>query len=139
MALILNLSNSAHGPPIDGVGQMIPDPISIPTRLGPGKPAGPVIVHPQEPGSVLLVRQIREPVQTHLISPAHLVVLVNEPEIILKNLEPPVLLAQRIVRLAVFDQPRLVNGLHLGVGPLWDNPHAVFLVVVDDGHVGGGR
>jgi hypothetical protein len=131
--LILDLHNSTFLSPIHRLGQVLAGPVRVPAALGSGKPT--LTIHPttQEHGPVLIVGEVGEPVQAEPVRPVlHLVVLVDEPQVVLEDLEAPLLLSQGIVGLAMVDQPGLVQRPHVGVGPL-----AVFQIVVDDGHVRG--
>lgn len=79
---------------------------------------------------VLLIGQIGEAVEAELEGAAgDGVLLLDVPEIILEDLEPLLLLAEGIVRLAVLHDPRLVRRHQLAVGG--------GVSVGDDGHVGG--
>jgi hypothetical protein len=131
--LILDPHNSTFLSPIHQLGQVLAGTVRVPVALCPGKPTLPVHATTQEHGPVLVVGEVSEPVQAELVRPVlHLVVVVDEPQVILEDLEAPLLLSEAIVGLAMVDQPGLVQGAHVGVGPL-----AVFEIVVDDGHVHG--
>lgn len=60
--------------------------------------------------------------------------LVDEPQIVLEDLEAAVLLAEGVVGLAVLEEPGLVDGSDVVVG----SEGGVGVVVGDDGHVEGG-
>jgi len=121
--LIFDGGNSTLLPPIHHGGQVLPNAKSVASTL----PGRDLLLGAQEHGPILLVGEIREPVQpkAELFVPRPIVVLLNEPQIILKNLEPSLLLPNGVVGLGVLHQPRLVGFPQEGV------------VVVDDGHVEG--
>lgn len=61
---------------------------------------------------------------------------VDEPQVILEDLEPPLVLSQVVVGFPVLGEPRVVDVHHLGVAPPgW--LVVVVVVVADDGHIGG--
>lgn len=64
--------------------------------------------------------------------------LIDEPQILLKDLEPSVFLSETVMSYAMLGQPLVVDVPHLGIG----SPaglRSVVVVVGDYGHVGGGR
>lgn len=116
-ALVFNVNDGPFFSPIDGIRQTLAVLNDIPvTRLRRRQPPSRPGLGSQVLGPVLLVGQVSEPVQTQLVRPVLRVVLVDEPQVVLKYLEPSLLLSQGVVVLAVADQPRLEHGRDLVVG-----------------------
>lgn len=137
-SLVFDFDNRTFLPPINRFRQFVADKRSV--TVAPGLSDPPLGIDPgtQVLGSVLLVGDIGESVQPDLVGPILSVVLIDEPEIVLEDLEPPLLLAQSIVGLAMLLKPLLVDGHDLVVG----SPRGLVgmgLVVGDDGHVQGRR
>lgn len=136
-SLILDRINSTGGPPIDGQRQLLAGPESVPLAgvLGLHDPSLRVSPGAQVHGAVLLVAQIRKSVQPKLVCALLGVVFVDEPQVILEDLEPPLVLSQVVVGFPVLGEPRVVDAHHLGVAPRgW---LVVVVVVADDGHIRG--
>lgn len=136
-SLILDRINSTGRPPIDGQRQLLAGPESVAPAGVLGLHDPPLRVSPgaQVDGAVLLVAQISKSVQPSLVCAVLGVVVVDEPQIILEDLEPPLMLSQVVVGFPVLGQPRVVDAHHLGVAPPgW---LVVAVVVADDGHIGG--
>lgn len=135
--LVFDVNDRTFLPPINGLGQIVADTwlITVAPRLR--KPLLGTRLDTQVRSPVLLVGQIGEPVQPDLVGPAlGVVVLVDEPEIVLENLESLLLLPDAVVGLAVLREPRLVYDHHLVVGPPARSV-AVALIVGNDRHVQG--
>lgn len=103
--LILNRSNGTFLPPINSIRQPVTGPgdVTLASGLRLREPAVRVDPCAQEHGLVLVVSEISEPVQAQLVGLifAHVVVLVDEVQVILKNLEPSVLLSNPVVGFAM--------------------------------------
>lgn len=142
LSLIFNIRNSTLLSPIDMIRQIIAERRRVPTALDGGEPRLPRESATQKPGPILLIGEIGETVQSHLITPRFPVMFINEPQIILENLKPPLLLAESVVSFSMVDQPRLVDscnlllsplgGSDLGIGDIGDT-QVVFRVFIDDG------
>ena len=141
-SLVFDFNNSTFLPPINKFRQLVPDTwrVSVAPAVRPGHPT--VRIHPrtEELGPVLLVGQIGEPVQTETEGPVrNTVMLVDEPEVVLEDLEPPVLLTDGVGELAVLHEPLLVHGHDFFIGSPCGGGLGVVvgLVVRDYGHVHG--
>jgi len=135
-SLVFDWDNSTFLPPINGIWQCIPDTWRVTIARGPSQP--PLRVDPgsQVPGPVLLVGQIREPVQSQPVGSVIGVCLVDESQVVFEDLKPLILLPERVVQFAVLHEPLLVQGLDLLLGaPRGLVPMSV--VVGDYGHVQG--
>lgn len=140
MALVLDVGDSALGPPIDGLWQLLAvavpiAPSSYPvasSTTGPGAKEG---------GTVLFVGEVGEAIEAEpeaaVSRSSRGVVRVDKSEIVLEDLEPVVLpLLEGTVDAAVLGAPAEVQHAYLLVGAL-QAPDAVLRVVGDDGHVLG--
>lgn len=133
MSLIFDRSNRAFVPPIDGLRQLIAGSKSVAIALPRAKESAfPVDLAPQKPGPVLVVGEISEAVEAELEGPVGGVVGVDKADIILKDLEASLLLAEGVVGFGVLDKPRFVHGPHLRLAPLGGDHNAVLSVVVYD-------
>lgn len=133
-ALILDRSDSARLSPVNGFRQGVTVSKSVAIALGGGQAARGTWPSAEIHFLILQIGQIGEAIEAELEGPAGGgVLLLYVPEILLKNLEALLLLAEGIVGLAVLDDPRLVHGQQVVV----DARETVLLVVGDDGHVGG--
>lgn len=132
-SLILDGSNGAVLPPINGFRQHLASPESVTLAGVSGLHVAALSVTPgaQKPGPVLVVCEVGEVVQPHLVrSILHAVMFVDELQIILKNFESFIHLSQSIVRFPMLRQPLLVYTLHLFI----TSPCHMF-VILEDGHV----
>lgn len=144
--MIFDRSDHPFFPPINRIWQLIAGAEGVAVagllRAG-GEPSPPIdLLDAEKPGPELVVGEIGEPVEAETEGPVGAVVGVDEAKVVLEDLEPGLLLAEGVVGLGVLDEPRLVDGPHLRLGPLGGGDHhAVLGVVVDDRHVrrGGTR
>nr|GMC50477.1 hypothetical protein Iba_chr01bCG17220 [Ipomoea batatas] len=127
--------DSAFLSPVNGVRQTIAGRRSIPVALALHYIPASVPFGAEVSGTVLLVGDIREPVQSELVRPVlEAVLLVDVLKVVLEDLKPLVLLVDGVVRFAVFHQPRLEHLLHLVLAP--DQAlRRMLLVVGYDRHV----
>nr|GMC48154.1 hypothetical protein Iba_chr01aCG18050 [Ipomoea batatas] len=129
------IGDSAFLSPVNGVRQTIAGRRSISVALALHHIPASVPFGAEVSGTVLLVGDIREPVQTELVRPVlEAVLLVDVLKAVLEDLKPLFLLVHGVVRLAVFHQPRLEHLLHLVLAP--DQAvRRMLLVVGYDRHV----
>lgn len=116
--MVFDRINSAQLSPVDRSRQSIHGVNSVPPAGVLGLHDPPLRVGPgaQKPGPVLLVGQIRKDVQTHLVGPVLSVVFINKLQVVLEDLEPPLLLSDGVVHFLVLHQPVLVELPNLSLG-----------------------
>lgn len=136
LTLVFDTYYSSLVPPIHRLRQLFPAPKRVPiAQLQPTSP--PFNPSAQIKIPVLVVGQIGKPSQPQLESPISgiVVVLVDEPEVVLEHLESPAFLVlEGVVGFAMLLYPRLEEAGDLKVGPFRTNLLAV-LAGRDGGHV----
>lgn len=129
-ALILDGDDGALLPPVDGVGESVAGPKAIAIAPAPAPAPAAAGADAEESGAVLVVGEIGEAVEAEAegveAGVGGGVVLVDVAEILLENLEPPLLLADAVVPLPVPAHPRPVQPPHLRLAPssIPQNRHA---------------
>lgn len=101
--MILDRRNGTPLSPVNGFREPLTgtESVTVASVLGFHEPALSISPGTQVGGPVLFISEVGEPVQAHLIGPVPGVMVVDEVEVILKNLEPLVLLSDAVVSFAM--------------------------------------
>lgn len=138
--MVFDGGDDALLPPIDGLRKLLAGLESVPVAGSPrppsrGRAAGPAA---QVRRPELLVREVGELVEVEAVpvraGVGGSVMAVDEAEVVTEDLESELPLSQRVVPRPVRGRPGIVHPPHLLLAAL-QAPHAVLLVVADDGHV----
>nr|XP_029119898.1 uncharacterized protein LOC114914080 [Elaeis guineensis] len=131
-ALVLDGGDGALVPPVDGLWQLLADVVAVAVapKAGPTALAGGAGA--EVDGAVLFVGYVGEAVEAEaegvVAGVGGGVVGVDETDVVLEDLEPPLFLLERVVRPPVLREPPLVEEPHLLFAPL-QPPHSVGFVV----------
>lgn len=115
--MIFDGVDGALDPPIHRFRQRLTGTKGIPLAmvLGLHDPTLRVTSGAQKLGTVLLVGQVSKSVQANLVGTVLGIVLIDEPQVVLEDLEPPVFLSNPVVGFLVLHKPFLVDLFDFGL------------------------